>query len=141
MKISREKLGQVASDLLRILDREGFRNTKRIKRSVEQAIPVTGREQDSVVIGWRPSNHGTLALDVSYVIQNGPEEIIDIPLDVKINPELHYTTIILKSDFRIPSYDNFEHDSFGNFIQSKTLEIYKWGDLRPEIASICLLCC
>ena len=59
---------------------------------------------------FRPSNGITYAHTISY---RNPSS--DIPLEVKINPTLNYTAVILKGQFPAPEgYEAWGDDDFGN---------------------------
>ena len=105
MIITRDKLKEIAETFLRILEKERVRAFSDIERLAGQAIPVEGREQDYLITDWRPSNFGTRALSVAYVIQHKPGETGGgNPLDVRMNPSLAYSQIFLKCHEKIPGY-------------------------------------
>jgi len=138
MIITRDKLKEIAETFLRILEKERVGAFSDIERLAGQAIPVEGREHDYLITDWRPSNFGTRALSVAYVIQHKPGETGGgNPLDVRMNPSLAYSQIFLKCHEKIPGYGPFDIsfplDPFGNLLQFKLLQTTDWKLIQEEV--------
>jgi len=134
MKITKDKLKEIAETFLRILEREKAETFRDLERLAGQTIPVEGKEHDYLMVSWRPSNLGTKALNIEYVIQHRPREIEGgIPLNVRINHQLAYSQIILKCCAEIPDYIPFNKDPFDNIMQSKRLMASDWALVQEEI--------
>tara|TARA_Y100000310_G_scaffold292107_1_gene320589 strand:+ start:421 stop:837 length:417 start_codon:yes stop_codon:yes gene_type:complete len=137
MRISREKLSEVSKTFIDILDKEGVKTLRDLERLVGQAFPVSGKEQEYLVIIHRPSNLGTRAIDASYVIQHKPKQVGGgIPLDLKMNQMLNYSQIIIKTDSEIKGYGPFAKDSFDNIIQGRIIDTINWQEVQEEIKKL-----
>ncbi len=120
MKISREKLREIINDFIGILDREKVEDLGGLEMLSGQAIPIKGKEQEYVIVEYQPSNLGTRAIDASYVIQHRPKEVGGgVPLSVKINNQLRYSKIIIKTEGKVDGFTLFFVDNFGNLIQER----------------------
>ena len=62
---------------------------------------------------------------------------VGIPLEIRINPSLDYTKIILKNKKRIEGYDEFSKDHFGNLIQIRYLDKVDFSLLKSELERLC----
>lgn len=137
MRISREKLSEVSKTFIEILDREWVRNLGDLEALAGQAIPVNGKEQEYLIVGWRPSNLGTRAIDASYTIQHRAKQVGGgIPLDLKMNRLLDYSQIIIKADFTIEDYNHIAEDPFGNIVQARVLDNTDWQRIQEEIRKL-----
>lgn len=137
MRISRERLAEIARTFLGVLDKEKVKDVADLARLAGQAIPIEGREYEYTSVELRPSGLGTMALDASYIIQHKPDEVGGgIPLCLRINRQLGYSTIIVKTDSEVRGYDVFSEDPFGNKAQMKTLESIDLEAARREIAEL-----
>ena len=73
---------------------------------------------EKVIIETRPSNANTRAHTISYTLEG-----LGIPIEIRINPELDYSLIILKkSGELVKGYESFDSDYFGNSIQSRRMK-------------------
>jgi hypothetical protein len=143
MKITKDRLREIAETFLRILEKEKAEAFSDLERLAGQAIPVEGREHDCLITEWRPSNWGTKALNIEYIIQHKPGEVGGgIPLNVIINPALAYSQIFLKCCSTIPGYGSFDVsfnlDPFGNLLQAKRLDTVDWKLIQKEIRRLCV---
>ncbi len=61
-----------------------------------------------------------------------------MPLNVKINPVLGYTSIIFKGDFTLPDYEPFARDARNqNTASIKRFDSVEISQLKLELESIC----
>ena len=135
MIITLDKLGEVSKTFLEILARENVNDMDRLQSLAGQAIPVKGKPLEYVTIEWRPSNLDTSALDASYIIQHAKEDIGGgIPLNVRLNKLLDYTSFIVKAEKEIgEGYNPFLDDGFGNIVQEKIIQGVDWSTVVDEV--------
>lgn len=82
----------------------------------------------------RPSNHGTLAYTVSYVVPG-----TGIPVEFKINPHMGSAKIILKMESQRPGYKQFMIDPYQNIIQLKELTPATIGIVKQELERLLVM--
>lgn len=137
MKISRQKLSEVCRIFLEVLDKEGIANLEGLEALAGQATPIDGKPQDYLIVEWRPSNLGTRAIDASYVIQHERGKLGGgIPLSVKVNRELNYSQLIIKTPSELPGYAPFFQDQFGNLAQARVIRTTDLDKIRKEIKDL-----
>ena len=73
-------------------------------------------DSDFIELHCRPSNGGIQVPTISYTAIS-----IGIPLEVKINSALQYSSIITKGDFELDTYELWALDQLGNKIQQKRI--------------------
>lgn len=127
MKFYQRDIEVVVDSFLQSL--EWIKTLEDIERLHGQSLPLIG--SDHIEFSLRPSRHNTHAHTVSYVKPNS-----GIPLDVKLNPRLSYTEIILKMAERIPLYEPFGVDPFGNILQYREIPGIDVERMKLEIAGI-----
>ena len=127
MEISSSEIRNIASMFLGILDRENITSTKRLEESLEREYTLD-QSQDIVTITLRPSNLGTSAYTISYT-RSGT----GIPIEIKVNPSLKYSQVILKSQEEVKGYYPFGMDIFNNIIQNKVIESSEFERVREEL--------
>ena len=124
--IERDTLGTVASEILSFLAWKDIRDVADLG-SLMGYHHMHG-SKDTIIVERRPSDQGTTARVVSYVIPN-----IGIPLELRANDTLCYTMLIAKGDFELPDYESFEMDPYGNIIQSKRILSTEIHQIRAEL--------
>lgn len=122
MKVSVNDLRRYANTFLKVC--------KKITNLEEELgskykIPHTN---EFISVEETPSNAGTYGYAISYNLPG-----VGIPLELKLNPILGYTNIILKADEIIEQYKPAAEDRFGNIIQMKKLLSDKLSDGLKEI--------
>ncbi len=128
--ITCEEARAYAQHLLDVLGQEGIETVADLDACVGRAFAQRDG-QDHIKFEVRPSNGGTCAYVVSYIAPGS-----GIPLEVRLNAALGYTTIILKGDFLLPSYKPFISDPFGNLIQDQTLMTTDFSCVKAELARL-----
>jgi hypothetical protein len=78
-----------------------------------------------------PSNHGTLAYTVSYVVPG-----TGVPVEFKINPQMGSATIILKMESQRQGYNPFVIDPYQNIVQMKEFAPATLGIVKKELESL-----
>ena len=118
MKITSTDIGRFAAEFLHVLEREDINSSRVLEEIVQKGKQeFTINVQESLVIMLRPSQSMTLACTMSYIVQG-----VGIPIELRINKELDYTTSIIKSIKITPEYSKFAEDKFGNIIQNISWE-------------------
>jgi len=131
MQISRDHLKKVARGLLYVLDRENIDTLNDLERRMGERFLLHESIQDFVLLTRTSSNHGTFAYTVSYIMPN-----TGTPLELKINPQLEYSNIFLKTVEEIEGYTPFILDGFGNLIQEKVIRPLDLALVRNEIENL-----
>ena len=115
-KINGEDIRRFSEGLLEMMSNRGIASLKDFEDNVGEY--PTREVGERVIIETRPSNENTRAHTISYVIEG-----LGIPIEIRINPELDYSLIILKkSGELVKGYESFDSDCFGNSIQSRRME-------------------
>lgn len=130
MIITREHLGTIAKSVLEFLD-EKIHSLPDLKRVQGQTFLIDENTKECISIDLRPSTFGTTAYAISYILPG-----MGIPLEVRINEERGYSTIIVKGDFNIPGYEQFGKDSFGNIAQNKRLDLIYLPKIRSDLEEL-----
>ena len=129
MKVTKQRLGEIAGTLISALKEFKVDTAQDITRLMNVKIIISKRE---MIIGEeRFSNNGTTAQTISYAVDG-----TGIPLELKINPALNYTKIILKSEEQIPEYSPFMIDRFGNVMQDLKMPDVSMKKTLSELAKI-----
>ena len=129
MKISLENTRQFAKDFLAILERDGISNVKDLQEKVGYTLPF---DNDAfVVVTCRPSTFKTLDYVLSFVVPQ-----INVPVEVRINPKMDYSKVLLTSGEEIPGYFIFSRDAVNNLRLMKTLEKADMDVVRKELESL-----
>ncbi len=127
MLINREELKRNAENLLNILEEQKVYSVADLNRLLKKRVQVGA--SDFVEFSLRPSNFRTRAYTISYIVPY----IQGISLEIKINPRLNYSQIIIKSENEIGDYKSFSYDDFGNLILNKKLETTEVREIKKEI--------
>jgi hypothetical protein len=116
MAISNQELGKMARNLLGVLEKEKIISVGDLERAMGRKFLVNDGEGDFVSTEIRPSNFNTAALVVSYVRPG-----VGIPIEVRVNTALEYSTIIAKSCEELDGYEPFGRDNQNNTAKSMTV--------------------
>jgi hypothetical protein len=133
MKIQRANLKDIAKLFLGTLDEQGVETFEDLVRLEGQAFVMPGDSHHYLPINWKPSNFGTRALDVSYLIA---EEGGGLPICVKINPSLFYSRIFAKCQTSLPDYKVLTKDPTGNIHQTSILDTTDWSEIRKKVEEL-----
>jgi len=120
---------KTARSFLETLDREKIFATGDLEANLNQIFTSVGDPLDSVILTLRPSNAGTAAYTISYT-RSGTA---DIPIELKINPSLDYTQVILKAGEIVGSYEPFAIDLYDNIAQARKMESSDLSHAREEL--------
>ena len=130
--ITREEISDVAKRLRIFLDRKKIESVKDLEKKVGESFPVLGsRPGHLITMEIRPSDFGSLAYTISYII---PKK--GIPIEVRVNPGMNYSKVILKTESRLNGYDVFARDEFGNVIQIRTFPDCFLSEVKKELESL-----
>lgn len=118
MPITIPDLRRISKNFLTILDKEKIMsvNDLEAKLGKEFLSDEDGAVQEYVSILNIPSNQDAMAFTVSYVRPG-----TGIPIELKINPVLDYSQVIIKAKDMIGGYLPFGSDEFDNIYQSKLI--------------------
>ena len=137
MKISKTRLREIARNFLAFIDKRKITCTGQLEQLLGERIELERKRPDLIEVSLKPSNNKTQALTISYCIPYRTGRIEGgIPLEVKINQELNYSLVIIKTDSKVRGYEPFKQDYFKNIMQSKKIESADWQDVRAEIAKL-----
>lgn len=128
MSISIGSLKRIVQDFLRVLDEQKLTSVPELERAVNEGF--SGRQGD-VAVTNRPSNFGTRAITIRYILQRE-----GIPVEIKINRELQYSQIVLKADERINGYRPFATDRFYNVAQNKVMKTTDFDEIKKELMAL-----
>lgn len=134
MKISLEDLGKIAGNFLYLLEKEGIEKTEDLEKRIGTTVKLE-KSNDFVVITTRPSNYQTLASTISY---HHPES--GIPIELKINKELKYARLFVKSEKKLKDYTFFHPDYYNNFMQSKIIPSSDFSVVKKELERLKEIC-
>ena len=126
MKIPRTKINESAEVLLSVMEREDLYNLEPYGEPI-RTFTVEDSPDEFIEAQIRPSNAGTVAYTVSYVVEG-----VGIPLEVKINSSLGYTKFIVKSSDSFEGYNSFASDG-DNVAQDKTITSCDPSSIKREL--------
>ncbi len=116
MKIKTDDIRIFASRFLKVLEEQGVKSTQDLEKLIGKEVEIEQQAPDFLSFEKRPSNLSTMAYTISYI---KPES--GIPIEIKINSELDYSQVIIKTQELIEGYTPFSVDPFENIIQNKLL--------------------
>ena len=114
MKITREVFHESIDKFLSILEEEGIDSLGDVEKAVGKKFHFSGPLQEYIYIEERPSNLDSTAYTLGYTKVG-----LGIPLELKINTQLDYSQIIVKTFFPLQGYNPFMRDMYGNVAQSR----------------------
>ena len=123
-RITPEYLGEIAKDMLRVLEEEGIVSINTLEKKLGQSFDA---KEGKIKLESRPSELDTWASTASYVIQGK-----GIPIEVRMNSRLEYSMVIVKTEKKIEGYNPFFYDPRGNIIQHKKTD-FSWEKIREEL--------
>ena len=127
MLLRKSDIGRVSRSLCALLDREDITCVDELSQRVGDSFQIIG-SQERVEIALRPSNYGTQAYVIDYIIEG-----TGVPLSIRVNPSLRKGYVILKFDNLIEGYTSFAQDPFGNIPQAKELDSGNLSELRNQL--------
>ena len=114
MKIKQEIFHEVLNKFLSKLQERGIKSLEDIKRAVGKKFDFPGPLQEYVSIEERPSNMGTTAYSLIY-----SKIGMGIPVEIRINAQLNYSRIFIKTNYDVKGYNPFMTDQFENIAKTK----------------------
>lgn len=128
--ITQEKLKEIAGSVLDFLERENIDSIGSLFSRLGESFDIKG--QDHIIqIESRPSESGTEAYTISYIIPDG-----GIPIEIRMNHNFNYSKIIVKTNSRLNGYMSFTSDHFGNIIQNKKIDGYSIPIIKKELEKL-----
>lgn len=128
-KITKEDIQGASRALLEVLAK-GISDIKGLERLMGRTLP--GRSAgDEIFFQMCPSNGATDAYGISYV-SNGK----GMPVEIKVNPQMGYTSFIVKSDCEWSGYEPFVTDDSNNIAQQKKFGTTDIAGVRRELESL-----
>ncbi|MBI2632468.1 hypothetical protein HYW75_05680 [Candidatus Pacearchaeota archaeon] len=128
MEITKKIIRGAAKSLIKFLEKRKIDSANNLDNIVGKSFPLKDSFPDTIEVSIRPSNDRTIAYTISYVsLING------VPLEVKINPELNYSRVIVKMKKSLTNYTVFSEDEFSNLRQSKLIKSSDIIEVRDEL--------
>jgi len=129
MLIEQRDLKDIASGFLKGLNENCLDDLLSLDKLMDTEFKL---ERDKFIqISLRPSNRGTMAHTVSYVMPG-----TGAPIEFKINRNLEYSQILLKCQHPVGHYQIFAQDPFGNLVQANILQSYDVKSCKKELESL-----
>jgi len=128
--ITPEKLKQIVGDVLDFLKREDINSIESLEKRLGESFDVK-RGDHIIQIESRPSESGSEAYTISYIIPAG-----GIPIEIRLNPNLNYSKIIIKTKSGLNDYKPFTSDYFGNIIQDKIINGCSIPEIKRELEKL-----
>lgn len=131
MLISKLHLKKYIENFLEVLNRENILSIFDIEKKLNERFEVQEDSTHFVSIGLIPSNLGTGAYTISYNVT-----LVGIPVEIKLNQELRYSMIIVKSSEEIYGYSIFAQDPNKNLVQNKVMDTTDLTKIKKELEDI-----
>ncbi len=131
MKINKQELEKIARLLSSILEKEGIHSVNDLEGKIGGTYFVEENAGDYIEIILLPSKSSTVAYTINYI---RPKR--GVPIEVKINKSLNYSTIMLKCEEKIEGYEPFWLDPFRNMMQSKDIRSTDFQDVLNELKKL-----
>jgi hypothetical protein len=131
MSISKEYIGKISENVLKLLDKEKVASSSDLDRLMNQTFPVGEKTKEQILVESRPSRSGTMAKVISYTVPG-----CGIPLEVRLNEEQRYSVLIVKGNFNLKGYEPFAQDVFGNIAQDKRLGSTDISQIKSELKKL-----
>ena len=124
----KEEISEYSRRILNLMDEQGINS----RESFEERIGIYPmNDEERIIIELRPSNSGIVTHTISYIDhKNG------IPIELRVNYELGYSTILLKTDHLSDGFELFGDDAFGNFMQYKKIEETDIPKIRKKLEKL-----
>ncbi|MBI5803239.1 hypothetical protein HY448_00960 [Candidatus Pacearchaeota archaeon] len=112
-KITNEEIFEYSKFILDFLRAQNIMDVNDLRK--KRGTYPSKKPGEKLIIETRPSNLGTTAETINYVIEG-----VGIPIEARFNQELDYLSITLKkSGEPMKLYEMSSYDPFGNYIQTK----------------------
>ncbi len=127
MQITKADVTRRAGIFLGFLDEMGIESNEDLEARIGQSYLLADEIGGEVMINknrTKQSIPASLSYCVSYVVKG-----IGIPIELRINPNLNYSHLILKVQKVFDGYEPFSKDNFDNIVQIKVF--MGGGNLYP----------
>ena len=114
MTIKKEDLKKYCLEVLSVLEREKIGSVLELEKRIGESFPTP---EGLIQLESRPSRDSSTAITISYIVKGKGS-----PIEVRLNPEHHYSLFFVKSEEKIGNYNPELLDPLGNVIQSKKIE-------------------
>ena len=128
--ITQEKLKEIARSILDLLEKENIDSIGSLFSRLGESFNIK-REDHIIQIESRPSESESEAYTISYIIPTG-----GIPLEIRMNHDLNYSNIIVKTNSGLKDYTSFAFDYFGNRIQNKEIKGCSIPIIKKELEEL-----
>lgn len=125
--VSLDEVRAGATEICLMCGREGISSISDLERYLGKSFTMG---QARIDVDKRPSQKGTSALTISYIIPGK-----GIPVELRINSKLRYSLLIVKSQMELRGYNPDFYDPFGNLAQSKNIE-FGWDSAMEELTRL-----
>lgn len=126
-QFTKNDIRRIVNSMLNLFKEKKIESLNGIEKIVDQTFPVK-TENEKINVLLRHSGYGTKTLTINYEVAGR-----GIPLEIKINKEIGYSTIVVKGNFHIPKYDEFCRDVFDNIMQIKVLYSLSVSQILQEL--------
>jgi hypothetical protein len=131
--ITREKLKEVARNILDFLESEGIDSIGSVFSKLGGFFNIKGDKGKKYNIQIRPWSSNPRAGDY-VIIYRAPE--IGFPIKIRLNQDSNYSKIFVKTESRLDNYEFVVPDLFGNFLQSKEMKECSIPIIKRELEKL-----
>jgi hypothetical protein len=131
MQITPKELKIIAGNFSDFLRKQRINCTSELEDRMGTSLQIQGKVNDRIMFNTRPSKLGSFAYTISYIRKDE-----GIPMELKLNPNLNYTYVLIKCNTAIPNYNIFATDKFQNLIQNKVLIPCNYFNAKEEIINL-----
>ncbi len=136
MKITRIDFEKYAGELRDFFHDRNIKTIGCLERHLWSRFPVEGEKNHFITVSSKPHKDGERAYAINYIITKPQELSVTIPIEVRINPESNYSTIVAKLDHRMGEYNIFYMDE-NNILQEKVIRNSDIDRIKQELSSLC----
>ena len=128
--ITREKLKEVARNILDFFKKEDINSIGSVFSKLEESFKI---KENNHEIQIKPWSSDPRAGDYA-IIYRAPE--IEFPIRIRLNQDLNYSKIFVKTESRLDNYEFVVSDLFGNFLQSKEMKECSISIIKKELEKL-----
>ena len=121
--MEKEEIRSFVQDMLNFL--YGIKSVKKLR---PRKLPI--KDDRRIEVGYMLSEYYSVALTINYFKRDYT------PIGIIINTSLNFSTLILNFGKLIPEYKLVGYDSYGNYIQVKTLNIGSIEAVKDELENV-----
>ena len=116
MKITEEKIGFYAENILKFLEENSINKIEDLKGRLGNIYPLNREKGIALELTLRPSSLNSV-ITLSLIVEKE-----GIPIEIRAHDDFDYWHCVVKCYEKIPNYKIFGEDRFGNKMQLKLLE-------------------